>query len=149
MPGKRNPTIAEVLAQAAMRVLGNDTTVSMAGGAGTFELNVAKPVLIHAVLQSIRVLADSTAVFTARLVRGLDVDHERLRANVDGALLLATALNPVLGYDRVVKITALAERDGISPKEAAVALGLLTAEDYERHVDSEAMAHPHRASGAL
>jgi len=145
MPGKHNPTIAEVLAQAALRVLGNDTTVSMAGSAGTFELNVAKPVLIHAVLQSIRVLADSTAVFTARLVRGLEVDHERLRANVDGALLLTTALNPVLGYDRVAKITARAERDGISPKEAAVALGLLTAEDYDRHVDSEAMAHPHRA----
>jgi fumarate hydratase class II len=100
------------------------------------------------VLQSIRVLADSTAVFTVRLVRGLEVDHERLRANVDGALLLATALNPVLGYDRVAEITARAERDGISPKEAAVALGLLTTEDYDLHVDSEAMAHPHRAPGA-
>jgi fumarate hydratase, class II len=147
MPGKRNPTVAEVLAQAAMRVMGNDTTVSMAGSAGTFELNVAKPVLIHAVLQSVRVLADSTDVFTNRLVRELEVDPQRLQANVDNALLLVTALNPVLGYDRVARITEKAQRDGIGPRDAAVALGLLSAEEYDRHVDPAAMARPHDRPG--
>ncbi|WIX83327.1 class II fumarate hydratase [Amycolatopsis carbonis] len=144
MPGKVNPTIAEVLAQAALQVIGNDTTVSMAGGAGTFELNVAKPVLIHNVLQSIRILADSVTVFDARLVRDLEVDRDRLAVNVDGALLLATALNPVLGYDQVARITARARRDGITPREATVELGLLTAQEYDRHVDPAAMARPHR-----
>ncbi|TDN20774.1 lyase family protein, partial [Lactobacillus crispatus] len=99
MPGKRNPTIAEVVAQAAFQVIGNHATVTAAGASGNFELNVAKPVLIYNVLQSIRVLADSARVFAKRLVRDLDVDHERLAANVANALLLATALNPVLGYD--------------------------------------------------
>jgi fumarate hydratase, class II len=143
MPGKRNPTVAEVAVQVALQVIGNDTVVAMAGGAGTFELNVAKPVLIHNVLRSIRILAEAVELFSTRLVRGLDVDRDRLAANVDNALLLATALNPVLGYDRVAEITALARRDGIGPREAAQALGLLGPDEYDRLVDPLAMARPH------
>ncbi|WP_028923069.1 class II fumarate hydratase [Pseudonocardia acaciae] len=143
MPGKRNATVAEALAQAALQVIGNDTTVTMAGAAGTLELNAAKPVLIHNVLRSIRILADATEVFTARLVRGLDVDRDRLAADVSRALPLATALTPVLGYDRVAQITARAHRDGTTPREAAQALGLLTADAYDRLVDPPAMARPH------
>jgi len=148
MPGKRNPTIAEVVAQAAWQVMGNHTTITLAGTSGHFELNVAKPVLIYNLLQSIRVLADSARVFAERLVQGLEADAERLAANVDNALLLATALNPVLGYDRVARITREAMERGITPKAAAVALGFLTAEEYDRRVDPRAMAGLHTAESA-
>ena len=142
MPGKRNPTIGEVVVQAGLQVMGNHATVTAAGAAGTFELNVAKPVLIYNLLQSIRLLADAAHVFAAKLVTGLEVDRKRLAANVEQALLLATALNPVLGYDRVAEITARALRDETTPRAAAVALGLLTGEDYDRLVDANAMVRP-------
>ncbi|NVM86604.1 lyase family protein [Variovorax sp. SG517] len=140
MPGKRNPTIAEVVAQAAMQVAGNHVTVTMAGASGNFELNVAKPVLIHGVLQSIRILADSARVFASRLVAGLEVDRERLEANLGNALLSVTALNPVLGYDKVARITRTAVERRIAPREAAVELGYLSAEAYDRLVNPLRMA---------
>lgn len=140
MPGKRNPTIAEVVVQAAFQVMGNHVTITMAGASGNFELNVAKPVLIHNLLQSIRVLADSSRVFAQRLVQGLTVNHETLAANVDNAVLAVTALNPVLGYDRVAQITRTALERRITPRAAAVALGLLSEEDYDRLVDPARMA---------
>ena len=139
MPGKRNPTIAEALVQAAMRTLGNHTTIVMAGASGNFELNVAKPVLIHALLQSIRVLADASRVFGERLVEGLEVDRVRLADNVDNALLVVTVLNPVLGYDRVARITKKAVAEGITPRDAAIGLGFIAAEDYDRLVDPQRM----------
>ena len=142
MPGKRNPTIGEVVVQAGLQVIGNHATVTAAGAAGTFELNVAKPVLIYNLLQSIRLLADAAHVFAAKLVNGLEIDRKRLAANIEQALLLATALNPVLGYDRVAEITARALRDETTPRAAAVALGLLTGEDYDRLVDATSMASP-------
>jgi fumarate hydratase, class II len=142
MPGKRNPTVAEVVAQAAFQVIGNHATVSAAGASGNFELNVAKPVLIYNLLQSIRVLADSTRMFAVRLIRDLAVDRERLDANVANALLLVTALNPVLGYDKVAQITAKALADGITPRAAAIALGFLSGGDYDRDVDPKHMIRP-------
>jgi len=140
MPGKRNPTIAEVVAQAAFQAIGNHATVTAAGASGNFELNVAKPVLIYNVLQAIRLLADSSRVFALRLVHDLDVDRQQLDRNVSNALLLATALNPVIGYDNVAKITAKALADSSTPRAAALALGLISAEDYDRHVDPVLMA---------
>jgi fumarate hydratase class II len=140
MPGKRNPTIGEVVAQASFQVMGNYTTVCAAAAAGMFELNVAKPVIIYNVLQSIRILADSARMFGSRLIRDLDVDRGKLEANVVGALLLATALNPVIGYDKVAQITAKALGDGVTPREAAIALGFVTAEEYDLHVDPTRMA---------
>ena len=140
MPGKRNPTIAEVVAQAAMQVAGNHVTVTMAGASGSFELNVAKPVLIHNVLQSIRILSDSSLVFANKLVAGLDVDRERLESNLGNALLSVTALNPVLGYDKVARITRTAVERRIPPREAAIALGYLDADAYDRLVDPIRMA---------
>ncbi|MDP4026867.1 class II fumarate hydratase [Methylobacterium sp. NEAU 140] len=140
MPGKRNPTIAEALVQVAFQVIGNHATITAAGASGAFELNVAKPVLIYNLLQSIRLLADGTRVFTTKLVRDLDVDRDRLAANVANALLLATALNPVLGYDRVAEITRKAMSEGTTPRSAAIALGLITGEEYDRIVDPVAMA---------
>jgi fumarate hydratase class II len=142
MPGKRNPTIAEVVAQAAFQVIGNHATVTAAAASGNFELNVAKPVLIYNVLQSIHVLADGTRVFARRLIHDLDVDRERLATNVANALLLVTALNPVLGYDKVAQITARAMADGITPRAAALTLGLLTGEQYDAYVDPLRMIRP-------
>ncbi|MGW7774141.1 class II fumarate hydratase [Pseudomonas machongensis] len=139
MPGKRNPTIAEVLAQACMQVMGNHTTVSVAGASSLFELNVAKPVIIHNVLQSISVLAESMTIFTDNLLAGLEVNHAVLARNVEGSLLLATALNPVLGYDQVARITRKAADEGLTPKEAAVALGLLTAQEYDAYIRPQEM----------
>ncbi|MDF0520147.1 class II fumarate hydratase [Bradyrhizobium yuanmingense] len=139
MPGKRNPTLAEVLAQATYQVAGNHVTVTMAAAAGTFELNVAKPVIIYNVLQSIRILADICRVFSRRLVKDLAVDRERLAANVANSLMLATSLNPVLGYDKVAQITARASEDGCTPREAALALGLLSGEEYDRLTDARRM----------
>ncbi|MCY1285721.1 Fumarate hydratase class II [compost metagenome] len=144
MPGKRNPTIAEVVAQAAMQVAGNHVTVTMAGASGSFELNVAKPVLIYNVLQSIRVLADGARVFALRLVQGLAVNPERLASNLDNPLLAVTALNPVLGYDRAAQITRLAQAQGISPREAAIALGLLSGEAFDQLVDPMRLAKGHQ-----
>ena len=142
MPGKRNPTIAEVLVQAAMQVMGNHTTITVAGASSAFELNVAKPVLIHNLLQSIGVLAHSVGIFTDKLVKGLELNHRQLAANLENALLMATVLNPVLGYDPVAQITRKAAEEGISPKAAAVALGFITAEEYERQVRPELMVQP-------
>lgn len=140
MPGKRNPTIAEVLAQACMQAMGNHVTITLANASGNFELNVAKPVLIANLLQSIRVLADATGVLARRLVQGIEVDPARLAGNVENALLLATALNPHLGYDRVAQITAAALGQGITPRAAAVSLGFLDEAAYDRIVDAAKMA---------
>ncbi|KMO13933.1 class II fumarate hydratase [Methylobacterium platani] len=142
MPGKRNPTIAEALLQVAFQVVGNHGAISAAGASGMFELNVAKPVIVHNLLQSIRLLADGSRVFATKLVHGLDVDRERLAANVANALLLATALNPVLGYDRVATITKKAMAETITPRAAAIALGYVTGEEYDRVVDPKAMIAP-------
>ncbi|WP_044529334.1 class II fumarate hydratase [Herbaspirillum sp. B65] len=136
MPGKRNPTIAEVLAQACMQVMGNHATISIANASGNFELNVAKPVLIHNLLNSIRILADASRVFTLRLVQGLEVDEGRLARNVENALLLVTALNPLIGYDKVATITATALAQNMTPRAAALSLGLLDAATYDREVDA-------------
>ena len=140
MPGKRNPTIAEVVVQTALQAMGNHVIITMAGASGNFELNVAKPLIIQNLLQSIRVLADASRVFAERLVKGIEPDRERLASNVDNALLAVTALNPVLGYDRVAGITREALAQGITPRAAAIALNLLSGEEYDRLVDPAAMA---------
>jgi fumarate hydratase class II len=141
MPGKRNPTIAEVLAQACMQAVGNHATITMANASGNFELNVAKPVLIANLLQSVRVLADASSVFARRLVQGIEVDPARLAGNVENALLLVTALNPHLGYDQVARIAAMALEQGITPRVAAVSLGLIDEATYDRIVDAGKLAN--------
>ena len=110
----------------------------MAAAAGAFELN-AKPVIIYNVLQSIRVLADASRIFSGRLVKNLAVDRARLASYVSNSLLLTTSLNPVLGYDKVAQITARALEDGSSPREAALSLGFLSGEEYDRLTDARRM----------
>jgi fumarate hydratase class II len=141
MPGKRNPTIAEAVMQAAFQVIGNHATITMAGASGNFELNVAKPVIIYNLLQSIELMAHATTMFASKFISGLEVDEDRLSRNVDMAILPATALNPILGYDQVARITRKAMADRTTPREAAIALGLLTAEEYDRHVRPLSMAN--------
>ncbi len=140
MPGKTNPTIAEVVLQAAFQVVGNHATITAAGASGSFELNVAKPVIAFNLLQSIRLLAETAERFATRMIDGTEVNARQLEKNVAGAVLPATALNPVLGYDAVARITKRAVEHETTPREAAIALGLLTGEEYDRHIDPTALA---------
>ena len=135
MPGKTNPTVAEIVLQAAFQVVGNHATITMAGASGSFELNVAKPVIAYNLLQSIRLMADTSERFALRMVDGIAVNAAQLAKNVASAILPATALNPVLGYDAVARITKRALEQDTTPREAAIELGLLTGEEYDRHVD--------------
>ena len=140
MPGKTNPTIAEAVFQAAFQVIGNHTTITLAGASGSFELNVAKPVIAYNLLQSIRLMAEVAERFARRMVEGIAVNSRQLEKNVAGSILPVTALNPVLGYDAVAKITARALEDDTTPREAAIALGHLTGERYDELVDPAALA---------
>lgn len=142
MPSKQNPTLAEVLAQAAFQTVGNHTTVTMAGASGNFELNVAKPVIIYNILQSIHVLAGATRIFALNLVRGITVNNGQVGRNVESSLLLATALNPVLGYDKVSQITARALQDNTTPRVAALALGFISGKEYDQLVNPLQMTRP-------
>ncbi|WP_300302309.1 lyase family protein, partial [Ferrovibrio sp.] len=142
MPGKRNPTLAEALLQVCYQAMGNHVAVTHAAAAGHFELNVAKPVIVHNILQSIALLADAAAVFGSDMVAGIEPNTVTLQRNVEHSIMLATALNPHLGYDRVAKIVNKAFAEGISPKQAAIELGLLTAEEYDRLADPRSMLGP-------
>jgi len=139
MPGKVNPTQCEALTMVAARVFGNDATVAFAGTQGNFQLNVFKPVMLHAALESIELLADALASFDLRCARGIEPDRERIRHNVERSLMLVTALNPHIGYENAAKIAQLAHREGTSLREAAAKLGLVAAEDFDRIVDPRSM----------
>jgi fumarate hydratase class II len=142
MPGKRNPTLAEALLQVCYQVMGNHVTVTQAAAAGHFELNVAKPVIVHNVLKSIELLADAAKVFGSGMVAGIEPNTATLQRNVEHSIMLATALNPHLGYDKVAQIVNKAFAEGTSPKQAAIDLGFLTAEDYDRLADPRSMLGP-------
>jgi fumarate hydratase class II len=112
------------------------------GASGNFELNVFKPLIVHNVLHSVRLLADACESFEEHCARGIEPDHERIRQHLEQSLMLVTALTPLLGYDRGAEIAKKAHREGLTLKEAAVALGYLTAEDFDRHVRPERMVTP-------
>lgn len=142
MPGKVNPTQSEAMTMVAAQVMGNHVAVTIAGSNGHFELNVFKPVIIHNVLQSIRLLGDATRSFTDNCVVGIEANHARIKKLVGESLMLVTALNPHVGYDNAAKIAKKAHHDGTTLKEAAVELGLLTADDFDRLIKPEEMVHP-------
>ena len=142
MPGKVNPTQSEAMTMVVTRVFGNDATVGFAGTQGNFQLNVFTPVMAHAVLESTRLLADACRSFTTYLVVGLEADRERIAANLAADLMLVTALAPHVGYDAAAAIAKQAHRDGSTLREAALASGAVTADDYDRWVDPEAMTRP-------
>jgi fumarate hydratase class II len=142
MPGKVNPTQAEALTMVCTQVFGNDATVGFAGSQGNFELNVFKPVMVFNVLQSIRLLADSATNFRRFAVEGLEADTDRIAEHLTSSLMVVTALSPHLGYDTAAEIAKHAHRRRISLREAAVALGHLTAEEFDRLVRPERMTGP-------
>ncbi len=142
MPGKVNPTQSEAMTMVATQVIGNDVTISMAGALGAFELNVYKPVIIYNFLQSVRLLGDTCRSFTRYCVVGIEPNRERLQAYVEQSLMLVTALNPYIGYDNAARIAKHAYQTGKTLKEAAVELGLLTAEEFDRIVRPERMLGP-------
>ncbi len=142
MPGKVNPTQSEAMTMVVTRVFGNDATVGFAGTQGNFQLNVFTPVMAHAVLESIRLLADACRSFTTHCVVGLSADRDRIAAHLEADLMLVTALAPHVGYDTAAAIAKQAHRDGSTLRDAALASGAVTAEDYDRWVDPEAMTRP-------
>ena len=142
MPGKVNPTQCEALTMVAAQVLGNDVTIGVAGASGNFELNVFKPVLIYNLLQSVRLLADACRSFGARCVAGITVNQAVIERHVRNSLMLVTALNPHIGYDKAAQIAKKAHTEGRTLKEAAVALELLTAEEFDRLVRPGDMTGP-------
>ncbi len=142
MPGKVNPTQSEALTMVCAQVLGNDVAVGIGGASGNFELNVFKPLIIHNVLHSIRLLADACESFEAHCARGLEPNLPRIREQLERSLMLVTALAPRLGYDRAAEIAKKAHREGTTLREAAVALGYLTAEEFDREVRPADMVRP-------
>ena len=142
MPGKVNPTQCEALAMVAVQVMGYDTAVAFAGAGGYLELNVYKPLIIFNVLQSIKLLADACGSFTDFLVVGLQPDREQIDVHLHRSLMLVTALTPAIGYDKAARIAHLAQDEGLTLKEAALQLGYLSAEEFDRLVDPYKMAYP-------
>jgi fumarate hydratase class II len=146
MPGKVNPTQAEALTMVAVEVMGNHVAVTIAGSQGHLELNVYKPVIALNVLRSIRLLADAVESFTRNCVEGIEADRARIAELLEGSLMLVTALAPRIGYDAAAKIARKAHADGTSLREAAAALGLIDADEFDRLVRPEAMLGRPRGS---
>lgn len=139
MPGKVNPTQSEAMTMVCVQVIGNDTTITIAGSQGNFELNVFKPVMIYNLIQSIYLLGDACRSFTEHCVLGLTANRERIHYYLTHSLMLVTALNPVIGYDKAASIAKKAHAEGISLREAAIALGYLTGEQFDAAVKPESM----------
>ena len=142
MPGKVNPTQCEALTMVCCQVMGNDVVIGVAGSQGNFELNVYKPVMANNLLQSIRLLGDACASFDERCAGGIEPNRERIAQNLQSSLMLVTALNPKVGYDNAAKIAKHAYKSGTTLREAAVALGLLTGEEFDAAVRPEEMVGP-------
>jgi fumarate hydratase class II len=142
MPGKVNPTQCEALTMVCAQVMGNDATIGIAASQGNFELNVFKPVIIFNVLHSIDLLADSASSFREFCVEGLEVNRKQIDYYVNNSLMLVTALNPHIGYDKAAKIAKTAHEDNSSLKEAAIKLGFLTAEQFDAFVNPRDMIAP-------
>ena len=144
MPGKVNPTQCEALSMLACQVLGNDVTIGFAASQGHLQLNVFKPVIIHNLLQSVRLLADGCRTFNRHCVTGMEPDTRQMAAHLERGLMLVTALNPHIGYDKAAEIAKKAYSEGITLRQAALALGYLTEEQFDAWVRPEQMLEPGR-----
>ena len=142
MPGKVNPTQCEALTMVCVQVLGNDAAIAIAGSQGNFELNVYKPVMIFNFLQSTKLIQDSCHNFKVFCIDGLEVNETQLQHYVDNSLMLVTALNPIIGYDKAAKIAHTAYVDNSSLKEAAIKLGFLTEKEFDAAIKPHEMTHP-------
>jgi fumarate hydratase class II len=142
MPGKVNPTQAEALTMVCCQVFGNHTTITVAASQGHFELNVFKPVIVFAMLQSIRLLADAARSFTDNCIVGLRANEARIRELTERSLMLVTALTPMIGYDKAAEIAKKAHRNGTTLREEAVKGGFVSAAEFDRLVRPEKMIRP-------
>jgi fumarate hydratase class II len=142
MPGKVNPTQAEMITMVCVQVFGYDAAVAFAGSQGNFELNVFKPVIAYDLLHSIDLLADGCRSFTDHCVVGLEADVERIADHVGNSLMLVTALAPSIGYDRAAEIAKNAHKSGSTLREAAIASGYLTAAEFDTAVRPQEMTRP-------
>ncbi len=142
MPGKVNPTQSEAMTMLCAQVFGNDVALNIGGASGNFELNVFKPLIIHNFLQSARLLADGCRSFNDNCAAGIEPDRARIDKLLKESLMLVTALNPHIGYDKAAKIAKTAHKEGITLKEAALKLGFLTAEQFDQWVRPEEMVGP-------
>lgn len=144
MPGKVNPTQCEAMTMVCTQVMGNDVTISFAGASGNFELNVYRPVMAYNIIQSIRLLADACDSFRVHAVDGIEANEERIHSNLYNSLMLVTALNPNIGYDKAAEVAKKAYNDNSSLREAIIALGYLSGEDFDRLVQPEKMIKPEK-----
>jgi fumarate hydratase, class II len=142
MPGKVNPTQCEALTMVCCQVFGNDAVITVAASQGHFELNVFKPVLTYAMLQSVRLLGDAAVSFTDRCVVGIRADELRIREQLERSLMLVTALAPKIGYDNAARIAKAAHANGTTLREEAMRLGLVTAEEFNEAIDPKKMVRP-------
>ena len=142
MPGKVNPTQSEAMIMVCIQVFGNDAAVAMAGSRGNLELNVCKPVIIYNLLHSVQLLTEASGAFTRFCVDGLEPNEDRIRQHLENSLMLVTALNPLIGYDKAAEVAKKAHKEGSTLRESAVALGYLTGEQFDEAVRPESMTHP-------
>lgn len=144
MPGKVNPTQCEAMTMVCTQVMGNDTTITIAGASGNFELNVYRPVIAYNIIQSIRLLTDACDSFRVHCVEGIEANEERIHFNLYNSLMLVTALNPHIGYDKAGEVAKKAYKDNTSLREAIIALGYLSGEEFDRLVQPENMIRPEK-----
>jgi fumarate hydratase class II len=142
MPGKINPTQSEALTMVAVQVFGNDLSVAMAGSQGHLQLNVYKPVILHNVLESAQLLTDGCLSFDEHCASGIEPNEKRIKEHLDNSLMLVTALNPHIGYEKSAQIAIKAHREDTSLKDAALSLGFVTGEQFDKWVRPEDMIHP-------
>ncbi|MEP6743668.1 MAG: class II fumarate hydratase [bacterium] len=142
MPGKVNPTQSEAMTMVAVQVFANDTAITFAGSQGHFELNVYKPVMIHNFLHSIRLLHDACHGFVEYCIKGIELNREQIDDYLKNSLMLVTALNPHIGYDKAAQVAKNAHKKGISLRESAVELGFLSGEEFDEYVKPNEMTHP-------
>jgi fumarate hydratase class II len=142
MPGKVNPTQCEAMMMVCIQVMGNDAAVAVAGSRGNLELNVCKPVIIRNVLHSIVLLTDACRTFREFAVEGMEADRDRIGEHLSNSLMLVTALNPLIGYDKAAEVAKKAHKEKTTLREAALALGYLSAEEFDAAVRPEDMIHP-------
>ena len=143
MPGKINPTQCEAVTMVCVKVIGNHNGITMAGSHGHFELNVFKPLIIHNILQSIHIMADSTKSFANYCIKGLKADKKKIKGFLDNSLMLVTALSPKIGYDNAAKIAKKAHKNGTTLKEEAIKSGLITEKEYKKIVNPQKMTKPY------
>ena len=146
MPGKVNPTQAEAMTMVCTQVIGNDITITMAGASGNFELNVYRPVIAFNIIQSIRLLSEVSVSFADNCIDGIEANEDRIHSNLHNSLMLVTALNPHIGYDKAAEVAKKAHKENTTLKEAIIDLGYMSGDDFDKLVQPRDMIHPRKKS---